>query len=62
MHKEPIEPRNITSDKDGLTSNLSKVACLCLQKLLNIGKKYCKDRFGMHNKFFIIYNHIYYLT
>ena len=23
-----------------------------------IEKKYCKDRFEMHNKFFIIYNHI----
>ena len=44
--------------KDCIISNLSKVVCLCLQKLLNIEKKYCKDRFEMHNKFFIIYNHI----
>ena len=58
MHKGPIEPRNITSGKDCITSNLSKVVCLCLRKLLNIEKKYCKDRFEMHNKFFIIYNHI----
>ena len=40
MHKEPIEPRNITSGKDCITSNLSKVVCPCLQKLLNIEKKY----------------------
>ena len=31
---------------------------ICLQKLLNIENKYCKDRFEMHNKFFIIYNYI----
>ena len=62
MHKEPIEPRNITSGKDCIISNLSKMVCLCLQKLLNIEKKYCKDRFEMHNKFFIIYNHIYVIS
>ena len=58
MHKEPIEPRNITSGKYCITSNVSKVVCLSLQKLLNIEKKYYKDMFEMHNKFFIIYNHI----
>ena len=58
MRKQPIEPRNITSGKYCITSNLSKVVCLCLQKLLNIENKYCKDRFEMHNEFFIIYNHI----
>ena len=57
MHKEPIEPRNITSGKDCIIGNVSEVVCLCLQKLLNIDKKYCKYRFEVH-KFFIIYNHI----
>ena len=49
MHKEPIKPRNITSGKDCITSNLSKVVCLCFQNLLNIEKKTCKYRFEMPN-------------
>ena len=40
MHKEPIEPRFITSGKNCVNSNLSATASVCLKALLNTERNY----------------------